>query len=328
MKVPPGWQAPQFSLQMMRENQEEGRKWLVSAIILNWNTAKHTCECLESLSQQTYPGDRIEVIVVDNGSAEDTTPIQKALEQHQKNKGWKQAKIVYLPYNIGIPAGYNVGLRESSHGSHVLLRLDNDVILDSKFIQLGVETMRQMPDIAALGGSQWRKNHDVAGLPVYVRWWKLAHQYFSPYSEDKPIDCDTLPGCALLIRRDAIQDMRVVFDPELLAMHDETDLLIRLRAAGWRVCYLGTCRCIHDGGASTKRVPKFFQYVSARNITLLARRYAPFPDRFGSYFFIGLLLLQSIVKRNYSSTRGFIGGLIGNPWKPRITRPLPQQPEM
>ena len=329
MKIPPGWQAPLYPPPGVARNRENGKAWLVSAVVLNWNAASHTLKCLESLSRQTYPGSRLEVIVIDNGSRESIALVQRALEQHRKEKGWKRAEIVCLPSNIGIPAGYNVGLRHISVNGDAFLRLDNDVVLDSRFIELAAKTMAQSPDIAALGGFQRKENGEVTGLPYSVNWKKGGEILpFTPDPRDQLIDCDTIPGCALMIRRDAIRGMQVVFDSQLWVLHDETDLLIRLQRAGWRICYLPTAQCIHEGGISTNRMPEFFRYVTVRNLTLLKRRYAPFLYRMRIYSFLVRTLLRSMSGQDRIFTRALRDGLIGNPWKPRITKPLPQRPEL
>src|SRR5207247_4154675 len=135
------WSTQKYSHQMVQGYQQRHDCWLVSAIILNWNSVKHTCECLQSLSQQTYPGDKLEVIVVDNGSIEDPAPVETALKQYQQAKRWNQAKLVSLPSNVGVPGGYNVGLEHTSPYAQVFLRLDNDVVLDTHYLQYGVEAM-------------------------------------------------------------------------------------------------------------------------------------------------------------------------------------------
>ena len=44
----------------------------VSVIIANLNGRKHLEQCLPSLAQQTYPQDLVEIIVVDNGSLDES----------------------------------------------------------------------------------------------------------------------------------------------------------------------------------------------------------------------------------------------------------------
>lgn len=49
----------------------------VSVIIPVYNDVKRLCLCLGQLEKQTYPSDRYEVIVVDNGSSEDIKHLEK-----------------------------------------------------------------------------------------------------------------------------------------------------------------------------------------------------------------------------------------------------------
>ena len=49
----------------------------VSVIVLNYNGAHFLPTCLGALRQQTYPADRFEVIVTDNGSTDDSLPLLK-----------------------------------------------------------------------------------------------------------------------------------------------------------------------------------------------------------------------------------------------------------
>ena len=302
--------------------------WLVSALLLNWNGADATCRCLKSLSEQTYPPDWLEVIVVDNGSGENLTALQTTLERYGKARGWRKARMVRLPSNVGIPAGYNAGLQQASPEADAFLRLDNDTVLEKRFIERTVQTMQRFPSLAVLGGPQVRGDGTGIQLPYAIRWRKAG--FFRPLSmddADDPIDCDTLQGCALLIRKEALHGMRAAFDPGLLVLHDETDLLIRLKKAGWRVGCLTSARCFHQGNVSTGRIPRFFRYIDARNRALLMRRYAPFPDRIQSHWLILRSLLRSLIDADFFSARGFMDGLVGDCWSPRATLALPQRPE-
>ena len=43
---------------------------IVSIVILTWNQRELTLDCLASLAKLDYPADRLQLIVVDNGSVD------------------------------------------------------------------------------------------------------------------------------------------------------------------------------------------------------------------------------------------------------------------
>ena len=49
----------------------------VSVIVLNYNGAHFLPTCLDALRLQTYPAERFEVIVTDNGSTDNSLPLLK-----------------------------------------------------------------------------------------------------------------------------------------------------------------------------------------------------------------------------------------------------------
>jgi len=80
----------------MRENPKK----YVSVIIPVLNSAKRLERCLQSLEQQSYPRDRFEIIVVDNGSTDETPEVAK--RHRVKLLRETRAKNPYMARNIGI----------------------------------------------------------------------------------------------------------------------------------------------------------------------------------------------------------------------------------
>lgn len=72
----------------------------VSIIIVNWNGLAHLPECMESLQRQSFR--EFEVILVDNGSKDDSLSFLKACHP------W--VRVVSLPENVGFAAGNNAAL--------------------------------------------------------------------------------------------------------------------------------------------------------------------------------------------------------------------------
>ena len=92
-------------------------KDLVSIIIINWNGLQHLEKCLPSIFKTTYP--EYEVILVDNGSTDDSTKFIRT--------NFPQIKIVQNNENLGFAEANNIGF-ENSCGEYIFL-LNNDVIL-------------------------------------------------------------------------------------------------------------------------------------------------------------------------------------------------------
>ena len=72
----------------------------VSIIILNWNNYSDTAECLDSLSKVDYP--KVKVIVVDNGSTDDSLLRLRQEYSEYVFLSAKEKKRFSIGNNIGI----------------------------------------------------------------------------------------------------------------------------------------------------------------------------------------------------------------------------------
>ena len=75
-------------------------KPLVSIQILNWNRAEDTQIAIQSALNQTY--ENIEIIVIDNGSSDDSVSLIR--------KKFSDIKLIELEKNFGCPGGRNLGI--------------------------------------------------------------------------------------------------------------------------------------------------------------------------------------------------------------------------
>jgi len=94
----------------------------VSIVICSYNGASRISATLQSIAEQDYPKSRTEVIVVDDGSDDNTSDIANA----------HNVTVVRHEKNMGIPNARNAGL-DVAHGE-IVCYLDDDIIASSNWI--------------------------------------------------------------------------------------------------------------------------------------------------------------------------------------------------
>lgn len=126
---------------------------LVSVVIPCYKQAGFLAEAIESVLAQTYPN--VEIIVVDDGSPDDTSVV--ALH-YPGVRCLRQT-------NQGLSAARNTGIRET-HGEFLVF-LDADDRLTPEALKRGVDRLRQIPDAAFVAGKH--RNIAVDGSPLPTR---------------------------------------------------------------------------------------------------------------------------------------------------------------
>jgi glycosyltransferase involved in cell wall biosynthesis len=118
---------------------------VVSIIIPVFNEARFIERCLRSLLQNTYPREKIEILVVDGGSEDNTREVVMQLAK-------EDTRIILLdnPKKFASP-GWNLGVR-TAHGE-VIVRFDGHAEAVPDFIERSVEILDKHPEAWCVGGS-------------------------------------------------------------------------------------------------------------------------------------------------------------------------------
>src|SRR5215203_1737876 len=97
----------------------------VAIVIPTYNNVSLLLECLESVRGLDYPRDRVEVIVVDNGSTDRTLSVLRSR--------FPQVKVISLETNTGFAPACNRGAAEAD--SQYVAFLNNDAIADPNWLK-------------------------------------------------------------------------------------------------------------------------------------------------------------------------------------------------
>jgi glycosyltransferase involved in cell wall biosynthesis len=134
---------------------------LVSVVIPTLNAAKWIGDTLDSVFAQSYPC--IEVIVVDDGSQDDTVPIVRRKLSGRLSDRWQ---VVEMPEKgAGPSAARNLGLKKAS-GSWIQFLDSDDFIAPAKIERQMAYCTGAPPDLAAVY-SPWRRFYVERGEMVW-----------------------------------------------------------------------------------------------------------------------------------------------------------------
>jgi len=142
----------------MREECEAG---LVSVIVPTFNREKYLVEAMDSVYAQTYRP--VELLVVDDGSTDDTAHVVKEWGDTHGGEGFRLR--YFSQKNSGAPAARNLGLIESQ-GEYIQFLDSDDLLHSEKFeIQVGLLACDLSLDFVYSGTGKFTEKADWHSLP-------------------------------------------------------------------------------------------------------------------------------------------------------------------
>lgn len=232
----------------------------LSVIIVSWNVRDLLDRCLQSLYRQADEVGSVEVIVVDNNSADGTDAMIEAR--------YPQTTLIKNTMNHGFARANNQGFSRAT--GELFLALNPDTELVDGCLVNAVAVMTSQPRIGILGVTH--RNPDgslqpsVRRLPtiramslIFLKLAKifphaqaLQRYYAVDFNYREPAAVEQTAGSFLLMRK-IMLDAIGVFDEKFFLWFEEVDLCRRAAAAGWRVWYTPEAKIIHFGGQSFKQ---------------------------------------------------------------------------
>lgn len=204
----------------------------ISVSIVNLNGEKYLKECLGSLKELNYPQDKLEIIVVDNGSNDNSLDILK--------KDYPQVKIIKNSKNMGFAYANNQAAK-NARGEYIAF-LNNDTKVDKDWL---VELLRPVymdNEIVASGSKVLSidgKKIDFIGGMINFEGKGFQIDYGIPsedYSSDKYTFLPFVNGGAMMINRRVFLDAGG-FDEDFFAYYEDVDLGWRLWVLGYKVVF-------------------------------------------------------------------------------------------
>jgi GT2 family glycosyltransferase len=232
---------------------------LVTAAVLSYD-GRHLLEViLPSLAAQRFRD--FEVVVVDNGSTDDTVAWLKA--------DWPEVEIVSLPRNIGVTAALNVCAR--SGRGELLGLFNNDLELEPDCLGELVAALEAHPEAGWAGAKlmDFHQRDVIDGAGDVFTWaatgGRRGHGERDRGQYDTPRAIFGACGGAALYRRGVLRQVGP-FDEAFFAFYEDIDWDMRAQLAGFSCRYVPRAVAYHMGSATIGRgLTDFTRYHLWRN---------------------------------------------------------------
>ncbi len=251
----------------------------MGVVLLNWNSADLTTDCLRSLlTGKVIPGD---TVVVDNGSSDGSVA--------RIRSEYPSVTVLQNDQNRGFAEANNIGIRYLlSKGVNWIWVLNNDTIVDSACLEHLLEEADDQQRPMILGARIHYYDHPeviwYAGGAIAAATLQARHITDARLGIERTVPVEFVTGCSMFGNRAAFE--RFLFDPRYFAYCEDVELCLRFRKGGGTLLYVPRAVIRHriaatakkmSSGSQAGRVSSIQHYYLSRNQILLIRQHAASP---------------------------------------------------
>lgn len=209
---------------------------MISIALTTYNSESTIKHVLDGILRQSYPLNRVELIIVDGGSKDSTLDIINRFVERHKDKFY-DVKILVHDRNYGVSKARNDSIKLSK-GKYILI-LDHDVILDENTLETLYKYLEAQPP-------------KVAGVvPLHINKPSTRVRRWEETLLRGRI-AKTFGATSCFLMRREIIDYVGLYDESLgppYTIYEDIEYGARIFAKGFEIHLLGTHEVLHCGGS-------------------------------------------------------------------------------
>lgn len=228
----------------------------ISVVIINYNTAKYTLECIQSVIDYTDISLSFDIIVVDNNSElKDFNHLESNFPK-QENISLHRSVI-----NTGFGGGNMHGAQFAK--SKYILFLNNDAMLKNDCLSILYNYMEAHPEVGVSTAQNYDENnehvisfdHDKGIRKLVLGRSFLEKNFSSKFPKRKkeytePVTVNFVNGAFMFFRSDVFASVGG-FDTNIFLYFEEMDICFRLRKQNYSSVLVPEAKILHYQGVST-----------------------------------------------------------------------------
>lgn len=286
----------------------------IAIIVLNFNGEKYIGKCLESLRKLNTDGLKINFLVVDNASSDNSISY---LEQN-----FSEFDLIQTGENLGYAEGNNVGIRRGLDlGVEWIWIVNPDIEVHPDSLKNLIAFSSSHARAGVLGSKVYfspgfefhkakYKKSDMGKVIWYaggrVDWDNIQSDHrgvneVDSGKYDNASRVDFVTGASMLLKSEMLKEVGIL-DRKYFLYFEENDLCQRAMKSGWELWYVPQSIVWHANAQATGVGSALVDYYTTRNRLLFGMRWAPLRSK--------LALVRESLRLLYSGRRWQKRGII------------------
>ena len=239
-------------------------------IILNWNAARDTLDCIDSIIKSTLISPTI--YVVDNNS----NKTDKATLSDHNNS----FQLIQNEVNRGFAGGNNIGIKAALDDGHeAILLLNNDARISDNDILILLQTFLSNRSVGVAGPVLYeKKTNELLNAGGKDIGWNYTSHLRKISDEENIYDVDYVSGTAIMIRSEVFNkigllDERYFFSGEIADLCKRIHKYSATDGYSYRVVICPKARAIHSSHGKSNDKEALYTYYIVRNRYLYIRKF-------------------------------------------------------
>lgn len=283
----------------------------ICIILVNYNGAEDTIECIKSLQENEKKID-YEIVVVDNKSTDDSV---------QKLRNIKDIKLIESDENLGFAKGNNLGIKYAVENNFdYILLLNNDTVVEVDAIFKLQQYIEQEKDVGIVAPRiMYYSNKNLINYcGGHIDWLKCAtihENYKNKFDESMPKNFYTefITGCCMLIKKEVIKDVGML--PEEYFMYfEDADYCVQVKEKGYKLAVNTESTIYHKVSVSSggENSPFSIKWGN-RNRLIFIKKYRKYSKGIMTYLFYYIsrfiLIMKYMIKGDRERQNALLDGI-------------------